>query len=76
MSQESEKKNHERVVIISKLLALNLVKDVKSKQEQVRLLDVAGLSPNEIADLLEMKVGTVHVTLFNIRKARKAKLGR
>lgn len=77
VSEEPEKRmEHERLVIISKLLALNLVKDVKSKQEQVRLLDEAGLSPNEIADLLGMKVGTVHVTLFNIRKARKAKLRR
>lgn len=64
---------NERLVIISKVLALGLVKEVKSKQERVKLLDLAGFNPSEIADLLDMKTGTVHVTLFNIRKAKKAK---
>jgi len=72
MSKEQGNKN-ERLVIISKLLALGLVRDVKSKQERVKLLDVAGFNPSEIADLLGVKTGTVHVTLFNIRQAKKAK---
>jgi DNA-directed RNA polymerase specialized sigma24 family protein len=63
--------NDERLVIISRLLALSLVKDVKSKQERVKLLDLAGFTPSEIADLLDVKTGTVHVTLFNIRRAKK-----
>jgi len=70
MSKEQGNKN-DRLVIISKLLALSLVKDVKSKQERVKLLDVAGFTPSEIADLLGVKTGTVHVTLFNIRQAKK-----
>jgi DNA-directed RNA polymerase specialized sigma24 family protein len=74
------KKVFDRLEVISRLLALSLVKDVKSKQEQVQLLDEAGLSPYEIGDLLGIKTGTVHVTLFNIRqaknKARKAKSGK
>ena len=72
MSKEQGNKN-ERLIIISKLLALGLVRDVKSKQERVKLLDVAGFNPSEIADLLGVKTGTVHVTLFNIRQAKKAK---
>ena len=77
VSEESEpNKNYERLVTISKLLALIVIKDIKSKQERVRLLDEAGLGANEIADLLGIKVGTVHVTLFNVRNARKKKLGR
>lgn len=72
MSKEEANKT-ERLIIISKLLALSLVRDVKLTQEKVRLLDVAGFSPSEIADLLGMKTGTVHVTLFNIRQAKKVK---
>jgi DNA-directed RNA polymerase specialized sigma24 family protein len=65
---------YNRLLIISKLLALGLVKEIKSKQEQVEVLDQAGFSPYEIADLLGVKTGTVHVTLFNIRQAKgKAK---
>ena len=70
MPKEQANKD-ERLDTISKLLGLILVRDVKSKQERVKLLDVAGFSPSEIADLLGVKTGTVHVTLFNIRRAKK-----
>ncbi|MGB9024282.1 MAG: hypothetical protein WCC94_12735 [Candidatus Bathyarchaeia archaeon] len=81
MSKEQDNKNvYNRLVTISKLLALSLVKDIKSQQEKVKLLDEAGLSPYEIGDLLGIKTGTVHVTLFNIRqaknKAKKTKSGK
>jgi DNA-directed RNA polymerase specialized sigma24 family protein len=68
-------KLYDRLIVISRLLAISLIRDVKSQQEKVRLLDEAGLSPYEIADLLEIKPVTVHVTLFNIRKkvGRKSK---
>lgn len=62
---------YRRLVIISKLLAMSLVKDMKSQQEKVKLLDEAGLSAYEIGDLLEIKPVTVSVTLFNIRKKAK-----
>jgi len=68
------KKVYDRLEIISRLIALGLVKGIKSKQDQVEVLDQAGLSPTEIGDLLGMKAGTVRVTLFNIRQSRlKAK---
>ncbi|MGA2462230.1 MAG: hypothetical protein ABSF82_12495 [Candidatus Bathyarchaeia archaeon] len=67
---------YKRLVIISKLLAMSLVKDIKSQQERVKLLDEAGLSPYEIGDLLEIKPVTVSVTLFNIRKKAKMKKGK
>jgi DNA-binding CsgD family transcriptional regulator len=67
---------YKRLVIISKLLAMTLVKDMQSQQEKVKLLDEAGLSPYEIGDLLEIKPVTVSVTLFNIRKKAKVKKGR
>ncbi len=68
-----------RLSVIARIVALNLVRDVESREEQVELLNVAGLSPREISDLLGIKYGTVAVILFKIRQTnakKRAKLAR
>jgi DNA-directed RNA polymerase specialized sigma24 family protein len=63
----------DRLNVVSRLLVLDLVRSVKSKQEQVEILHTAGFSAREIAELLGIKYGTVGVTLFNIRQTKAKK---
>jgi DNA-directed RNA polymerase specialized sigma24 family protein len=63
----------DRLNTVSRLLALTLVRNIKSKQEQVEMLHTAGFSAHEISELLGIKYGTVGVTLFNIRQAKAKK---
>jgi CHAD domain-containing protein len=55
------------------LLALNLVKDMKSQKVQIGFLSDAGFQPKEIADVLSTSSNNVSVTLHSIRKERKKK---
>lgn len=55
---------------VAKLLALNLVKDMKKQKEQIAFLSDAGFQPKEIADILSTSSGNVRVTLHSIRKER------
>jgi DNA-binding CsgD family transcriptional regulator len=68
-----------RLSIITRIVALDLVRGISSREEQVELLNVAGLTPREISDLLGIKYGTVAQILFKIRQTntkRRAKLAR
>lgn len=53
-----------------RLSALNLVRDIKTQQEQIALLSDAGFQPKEIADVLLTTSNTVNVALNRIRKER------
>ena len=64
-----------RLNVIARLLAIGLVRDLHSREEQVDLLDAAGFNSREIGDLLGIKAGTVTVTLFNIRQKRAKQKG-
>ncbi len=44
---EKEGNEGERLSIIARLLALNLIRGVSSRQEQVELLDVAGFDAKD-----------------------------
>ncbi len=62
-----------RLTTISKLLAMQVVREEPTREGQVDLLDAAGFSAREIGDLLGIKPGTVATTLFNVRKKGKVK---
>ncbi len=69
----------ERLSVISRVLALNLIRDISSREEQVELLDVAGFSQREIANLLGISYGTVGFILHKIRQTharKRSKLAR
>lgn len=69
----------QRLAILSRLLALEVVKNIKSQRDRVEALGAAGLSAEEIGELLGIKPATVRVTLFQIRQSRakdKAKQAR
>ena len=66
----------ERLEVISKVIALSLIRTVSSRQEQVELLGVAGYSNREIADLLGISYNTVVFTQFSLRKGEKKKRAR
>ena len=53
--------------LTTRLLALQLV-DGKKQVDQIRLLSKAGLTPKQIAELLETSSNTVSVTLSQIRR--------
>jgi DNA-directed RNA polymerase specialized sigma24 family protein len=55
---------------VTKLLALNLVKDLKTQREQIALLSDAGFQPKEIASILSTSSNNVRVALHSIRKER------
>jgi DNA-binding CsgD family transcriptional regulator len=56
--------------MLIRLSALNLVRDIKTQQEQIALLSDAGFQPKEIADVLLTTSNTVNVALNRIRKER------
>jgi len=58
---------------VTKLLALNLVKDMKPQKTQIAFLSDAGFEPREIADVLSISGNNVRVTLHTIRKEREKK---
>jgi DNA-binding CsgD family transcriptional regulator len=55
---------------ISRLLALLLTKDLETQAEKIAALSGAGLSPEDVADLLGTTAQKVSVTLSNIRRGR------
>lgn len=57
---------------IARLLGLLLVKDIRSKIDQVPLLRAAGFEVSEVADLLGMTEHHVSVAHQTARKKRKA----
>lgn len=64
----------EKLDVLVKLTAYNLVKDSEFK-EQVRILSESGLQPKEIADLLGKTPNNVRVTLSGLRKEKKTRKG-
>jgi DNA-directed RNA polymerase specialized sigma24 family protein len=78
LSQKEVKALDEKLTLIARLLALELVKDLP-KKEGVRALNIVGFTSSEIGELLGITPVTVRVTLFEIRrdeartKARKAR---
>ena len=62
----------EKLDVITKLLALNLVKDMELQKDQIITLSSFGFQPSQVADLLGTTANTVRVALSKARKkARK-----
>jgi DNA-binding NarL/FixJ family response regulator len=61
------------VARIERLLALLLIRDVKSKQERAIQLNIAGFSNVEIADIMQTSNTTVAQFLYASRKGRSKK---
>lgn len=59
---------------ISRLLALNLVKDTEIQKDQILTLSSFGFGPSEIAEMLRTTRNTVNVTLSQARKKKKKEL--
>jgi DNA-binding CsgD family transcriptional regulator len=61
-----------KVDVLIRLVALGVCGD-KTQKEKIALLNSAGLSPKEIADVLGTTPNTVHVTLSGMRSKSKKK---
>lgn len=59
---------NKKIDMIIKLLAQNLVKDMKSQKEKIILLSSIGYKPKEIATLLGTSNNTVSVRIYEARK--------
>lgn len=71
MDDKQFKELKDKMDVITKLLALNIVKDVKVQKDQIITLSSFGLQPSQIADLLGTTANTVRVTLSTARKRKK-----
>lgn len=68
LNDEQFKEFNGNLKLITKLLALNLVKDYKTQKEQIITLSSFGFQPIEIADLLNTSSNSVNVALSRARK--------
>ena len=75
MDEKQFKEITGRLDLITRLLALNVVRDMKSQKEKILMLASFGLGPTSIAELLGTTVNTVKVTLSKARKRKEAGKG-
>lgn len=73
MITENEDAILKELKAIKKLLALSLVKNESSINEQVKMLDRCGFQQKEISDLLQLSYSNVRVILFRDRQTKKKK---
>lgn len=66
----------QKLDVLTRLMAIQVVMSIKSRERQVEILHNAGFTSREIAELLDVKYATVGVTLFNIRKSKAKKKAR
>ncbi len=57
--------------VLIKLSAMNLVKDTKTQKEQIILLSDVGFQPKQIANILGTTNNVVSVTLTSIKKKKE-----
>jgi len=62
----------EKLDLIAKLISLSLVKDEKTFNDKVKVLDASGFEPKEIAILLDKKPNHIHQILHQLRKKGNA----
>ncbi len=58
---------------IKKLLAVLATKGTEQQRDRIQILDTAGFSPKEIADLLGTTRNSVSVALVKLRKQSRPK---
>lgn len=71
VSTDQFRKLMEKLNLIIQLLALNLVRDMKTQKEKIIALHSLGIRPSKIAKLLNISDNYVNVTLSNFRKKQK-----
>jgi DNA-directed RNA polymerase specialized sigma24 family protein len=70
MDEKQFKEIISKLDLITRLLALNMVKDLQSQKDKILTLDSFGLKPKEIADYLGTTINTVKVTLSKAKKIK------
>jgi DNA-directed RNA polymerase specialized sigma24 family protein len=70
MDEKQFKEIISKLDLITRLLALNMVKDLQSQKDKILTLDSFGLKPKEIADYLGTTINTVNVTLSKAKKIK------
>jgi hypothetical protein len=63
---------NKKLDLISRLLSLNLVKDLESITLKVRVLHSCGFKPNEIAVLLNKEPNHIHQILHKLKTKKTA----
>jgi len=71
MDEAQLKAIQQKMDLIARLLALNLIREAQSDKERIVKLSSAGFRPTEIAVLLKKQVNTVNVRLSEARKEAK-----
>lgn len=70
MPKPTEEKILEKLDLILRVLSIQVAPD-KSLTERVRLLKIAGLENQAIADVLNMSIGSVRTLASNLRTQSK-----
>ena len=73
MNDEQFKELKDKLDVITRLLALNIVKDMKLQKDQILTLSSFAFQPSQIAELLGTTANTVRVTLSTARKKIRTK---
>ena len=71
MEEKQFKELTDKLNLMTRLLALNLVKDLKTQSEKIVVLSSFGFGPSNIADMLGTSSNTVNVVLSSIRSKKK-----
>jgi len=75
MDEKQFKEITSRMDLIVRLLALNIVKDLKVQKDKIIALSSFGFGPSEIAKLLGTTPHTVSVTLSEMKKRAQKEEG-
>ena len=70
MTAEHDEAVEKKLGQLVRLLAVNITRDLP-RSEQIAVLDRAGLSVGEIAEVLDTRANTVSVALYQLRKKGK-----
>lgn len=62
--------------VLIRLQALGILKDTKTRKDQVSILSDAGIGPKAIAGIIGTTENTVNVTLHALRKERASRLAK
>lgn len=66
----------DKMNVITKLLALNIVRDMKVQKDKIITLSSFGFQPSQIAELLGTTANTVSVALSKSRKKKGNSAGK
>jgi len=71
MNDTQFKELKDKLDVIIRLLALNLVKDAKTQKDKIIALSSFGFRPSQIAEILGTTSNTVRVALSKARKEKR-----